>query len=153
MSKTLVCLVLCQVLNTQHSVWHEEVIEKYLLKNDWIYLLLTICPITGSWDVVVSLSVSSVTQSYLTLCNPMDCSMLGFPVLHQLTELAQTHVHQVGHAIQPSHPLSAPSLPTFNLSQHQGLFKQVSFSHQVAKVLELQLQLQSFQWIFRADFL
>ena len=89
--------------------------------------------------------LSSVPQLCLTLCNPMDCSMLGFPVLHQLTELAQTHVHQVGHAIQPSHPLSAPSLPTFNLSQHQGLFKQVSFSHQVAKVLEFQLQLQSFQ--------
>ena len=79
-------------------------------------------------------TVSSV-QLCLTLCNPMDCSMLGFPVHHQLPELAQTHVYQVSDAIQPSHPLSSPSPPTFNLSQHQGLFKWVSSSHQVSKVL------------------
>ena len=78
----------------------------------------------------------------------MDCSTPGFPVHHQLPELTQTHVHRVGDAIQPSHPLSAPSPPTFNLSQHQGLFQWVSSSHQVAKVLEFQLQHQSFQWIF-----
>ena len=83
----------------------------------------------------------------------MGCSMSGFPVLHQLPELAQTHVHQVGDAIQPSRPLSSPSLPAFNLSQHQGLFQWVSSSHQVAKVLEFQLQHQSFQWIFRTDLL
>ena len=83
----------------------------------------------------------------------MDCSMPGFPVLHQLLELAQTHVHRVGDAIQPSHPLSSPSPPALNLSQHQGLFQGVSSSHQVAKVLELQLQHQSFQWILRTDFL
>ena len=93
---------------------------------------------------------SSVTQSCPTLCDLMDCSMPGFPIHHQLPELAQTHVHRVGDAIQPSHPLSSPS-PTFNLSQHQGLFKWVSSSHQVAKVLEFQLQHQSFQWIFRTD--
>ena len=75
----------------------------------------------------------------------MDCSMPGFPVYHQLLELTQTHVHQVSDAIQPSHPLSSPSSPTFNLSQHQALFQGVSSSHQVAKVLELQLQHQSFQ--------
>ena len=68
-------------------------------------------------------SVSSVTQSCLTLCNPMDCSMQGLPVHHQLLEFTQTHVHWVSDAIQPSHPLSSPSPPTFNLSQHQGLFK------------------------------
>ena len=68
---------------------------------------------------------SSVTQSCLTLCNPMDCSMPGFPVHRQLLELAQTHVHRVSDAIQPSHPLSSPS-PAFNLSQHQGLFQWVS---------------------------
>ena len=96
--------------------------------------------------------LSSVAQSCLTLCNPMDCSTPGFPVLHQPPELA-THVHWVGDAIQPSHPLSSPSPPAFNLSQHQGLFKWVSSSHQVAKVLEFQLQHQSFQWIFRTDFL
>ena len=83
----------------------------------------------------------------------MDCSTPGFPVHHQPPELAQTHVHRFGDAIQPSHPLSSPSPPAFNLSQHQGLFKWVSSSHQVAKVLELQLQHQSFQCIFRTDFL
>ena len=76
---------------------------------------------------------SSVTQSCLTLCNPMDCSTPGFPVHHQLLELAQTHVHQVSDAIQPSHPLSSPSPPAFNLSKHQGLFQWVSSSHQVPK--------------------
>ena len=81
----------------------------------------------------------SVTQSYLTLCNLMDCSTPGFPVHHQLPELAQTHVHQVRDAIQPSHPLSSPSPPALNIFQHQGLFQWVSSSHQVAKVLELQL--------------
>ena len=95
----------------------------------------------------------SVTQSYLTLCKPMDCSPPGFPVLCHLPELAQTHVHWVNDAIQPSRPLLSPSPPTFNPSQHQGLFQWVSSSHQVAKVLELQLQHQSFQWIFRVDFL
>ena len=81
----------------------------------------------------------------------MDCSMPGLPVYHQLLELTQTHVHWVGDAIQPSHPLSFPSPPTFNISQHQGLFQWVSSSHQVATVLEFQLQHQSFQWIFRTD--
>ena len=71
--------------------------------------------------------------------------MPDLPVHHQLLKLTQTHVHRVGDAIQPSHPLSTPSPPTFNLSQHQGLFQRVSSSHQVAKVLEFQLQHQSFQ--------
>ena len=93
---------------------------------------------------------SSVTRSCRTLC---DCSTVGLPVHHQLPELAQTQIHWVGDAIQPSHPLSSPSTPDFNLSQHQGLFKWVSSSHQVAKGLEFQLQHQSFQWIFRTDFL
>ena len=84
----------------------------------------------------------------------MDCSTPGFPVYHQLPEFTQTHVCWVSDAIQPSyHPLSSPSPPAFNLSQHQGLFKHVSSLHQVAKVLEFQLQHQSFQWIFRTDFL
>ena len=85
-------------------------------------------------------------------CDPMDCSMPDFPVNHQLPELAQTHVHRVNDAIQPSHPLLSPS-PAFNLSQHQGLFQWVSSSHQVAKVLELQFQHQFFRWILRTDFL
>ena len=83
----------------------------------------------------------------------MDSSTPGFPVHQQLLEPAQTHVYQVGDAIQPSHPLLSPSPPTFNLSQHQGLFQWVSSSHQMAKILEFQLQHQSFQWIFRTDFL
>ena len=83
----------------------------------------------------------------------MDCSRPDFPVHHQLPELAQTHVHRVSDTIQPSNPLSPPSPPAFNLSHHQGLFQWVSSSYQVAKVLELQLQHQSFQWIFRTDFL
>ena len=85
---------------------------------------------------------SSVAQSCPTLCDPMDCSMPGFPVHHQLPEPAQTHVHWVSDAIQPSHPLLSPSPPIFNLSQHQGLFQWVSSSHQVIKVLEFQLQHQ-----------
>ena len=83
----------------------------------------------------------------------MDCSIPGFPVLHYLLEFAQTHIHWVSDAIQPSHPLSPSSPPTLNLSQHQGLFQWISCLHQMAKVLELQLHHQSFQWIFRVDFL
>ena len=97
---------------------------------------------------------SSVTQSCLTLCNPMDCGIPGLPVHCQLPEFTQTHVHWISDAIQPFHPLSSPSPPAFNLSQHQGLFQWVSSLHQVAKVLEFQLQHQSFQLIcFRRDWL
>ena len=83
---------------------------------------------------------SSVAHSCPTLCDPMDYSMPSFLVYHQVPELAQTHVHQVSDAIQLSHPLSSPSPPDLNLSQHQGLFQGVSALHQVAKVLEFQLQ-------------
>ena len=96
---------------------------------------------------------SSVTQSRLTHCNPMDCSTPGFPVHHQLPEFTQNSCPPVSDAFQPSPPLLSPSPPAFNLSQHQGLFQWVSSSYQVAKVLEFQLQHQSFQWIFRTDFL
>ena len=98
--------------------------------------------------------LSSVTQS-VQLVDPKDCSTPGFPVHHQLPEPAQIHVHWAGDAIQPSHPLSSPSPPAFNLSQHQGLFQWIISSRHVAKVLELQPQYQSFQWIFRTiqDFL
>ena len=82
----------------------------------------------------------------------MDCSTPGFPVLHYVWELAQTHVHWLNDTLRPSHPLSLPSLPALSLSQHQGLFWWVSSSHQVAKILEFQLQHQSSQWIFRVDF-
>ena len=93
----------------------------------------------------------SVTKSCPVLCDPMDCSMLGSSVLHYFSEFAQTHVHWVSDAIQPSHPLLPPSPSALNLSQHQGLFQWVGSSHQMAIVLELQHQ--SFQWIFRVDFL
>ena len=94
---------------------------------------------------------SSVTQSCLTLCDP-ELQHARVPCHHQLPEFTQTHVHWVGDAIQPSYPLSSPS-PALNLSQHQGLFQWVSSLNQVARILEFQLQHQSFQWIFRTDFL
>ena len=98
--------------------------------------------VKGSWSTEFSFS-SLHSLSCPTLCSTVDCSMPGFPVHHQLPELTQIHVYWVGNAIQPSHPL--PSLsPTFNLSQHQGLFRVVCSSHQVAEVLELHHQ--SFQW-------
>ena len=93
------------------------------------------------------------SHSYAWLCSPMDCSMPGLPVLHHHPELAQTHAHWVSDAIPPSHPLPPPSPPASSLSQHQGLSQWLSSSNQVAEVLELQLQHQSFQWIFRTDFL
>ena len=98
-------------------------------------------------------SLSSVAQPCPTLCDLMDCSTPSFPVHHQLPEFTQTHVHWFGDAIQPSHPLFSPSPPTFNLSRHQSLFKWVTSLHHMAKGLEFQVQHQSFQWIFRTDFL
>ena len=103
-------------------------------------------------------SANLVAQSCPRFCNFVDCSMRGFPVHHQLLEFAQIYVHRIGDAIQPSHPLSFPFPPALNPSQHQGLFQWVSSSHQVAKVLEFQLQHQSFQWTprlisFRMDWL
>ena len=106
--------------------------------SDWMNSLL----LSHQGSSHSSVQLSSVAQSCPNLCDPMDCSTPGFPVRHQLPELTQTHVHLI--------LLSAPS-PTFSLSQHQGLFQWVSSSHQVAKVLEFQHQ--SFQWIFRPDFL
>ena len=100
-----------------------------------------------------SLQFSSVAQSCLTLCDHMNHSMPGLPIHHHLLEFTQTHVHRVGDAIQPSQPLSSPSPPTPNPSQNQGLFQWVIFSPEVAKVLEFQLQHQSFQWTPRTDLL
>ena len=97
--------------------------------------------------------ISLVAQSCPTLCDPIDCSRPGFPVHHQLLELTQTHVHPVGDTIQLSHPLSSPALHAFNLSQHQCLFQWVSSYHQLAKLLRFKFFHQSFQWIFRNDFL
>ena len=118
-------------------------------KKEWIYAY----GFTLLYRRNSSVQFSSVAQSCLALCNPMNRSTPGLPVHHQLPEFIQTHVHWGGNAIQPSHPLSSPSPPAPNLSQHEGLFTWVSSSHQVAKVLEFQFQHQSFQWIFRTDFL
>ena len=96
---------------------------------------------------------SSVTQSCPTLCNPMNRSTPGLPVYHQLPKFTQTHVHRVSDVIEPSHPLSSPSPPAPNPSQHQGFFQWVNSSHEVAKVLEFLLQHQSFQWTPRTDLL
>ena len=96
---------------------------------------------SGVADTLVQFS--SVAQSCPTLCDPMNCSTPGLPVHHQLPEFTQTHAHRVGDAIQPSHPLSSPSPPAPNPSQHQGLFQWINSSHEVAKVLEFQLQHQS----------
>ena len=96
---------------------------------------------------------SSVALSCPTLCDPMNCSTPGLPVHHQLLQSTQTHVHWVGDAIQPSHSLSSLSPPALNLSQHQGLFQWVTSLHEVAKLLEFQLQHQSFQWTPRTDLL
>ena len=87
-----------------------------------------------------SVQFTSLTQLCPTLCDPMNRSTPGLPVHHQLPELTQTHVHRVGDAIQPSHSLSSPSPPAPNPSQHQSLFQWLNSSHEVAKVLEFQLQ-------------
>ena len=100
-----------------------------------------------------SVQFSSAAQLYPTLCDPMNRSTPGLPVHHQLLEFTQTHVHWVSDAIQPSHPLLSPSPPALILSQHQSLFTWVSSSHQVAKLLEFQLQHQSLQWTPRTEFL
>ena len=143
-----------------HAAWYQGAL-KGRMKIVTVGADLGIEPGMTSWGSqygvgrgsLSSVQFSSVTQLCLTLCNPTDCSMPGYPVHHQLLKLAQTHVHWVSDAIQPSHPLLSSSPPAFNLSQHQGLFQWVSSSNQVAKVLELHLQHQSFQWIFSIDFL
>ena len=160
--------------NLQNYVHSDQAFRVRQLRTAWFVLrstgfwvpdLFLICYV--NFVVVLSLEIpsfmancstfitvfTSVAQSCPTLCNPMDCSTPGLPVHRQFPEFIQTHVHWVSDAIQPSHPVLSPSPPAFNLSQHQGLFKWVSFSHPVAKVLEFQLHHQSFQRIFRTDFL
>ena len=102
----------------------------------------------SSWD-----HLNSVAQSCPALCDPMNRTTPGLPVHQQLPEFTQTHIHRVGNAIQPSHPLSSPFPPAPNPSQHQSLFQWVNSSHEVAKVLEFQLQHHSFQRNLRADLL
>ena len=125
--------------------YNNDLLLKSRLWHQWIHLLNRLT------DVVNKLQFSSVAQSCPNLCDPMNHSTEGLPVHHQLPEFTQTHAHQVGDAIQPSHPLSSPSPPAPNASQHQGLFQRVNSLHEVAKVLEFQLQHQSFQWTPRTD--
>ena len=120
----------------------------FLLTHSWHFLSSTAFS-WSNWEH----SVSSVTQLCPTLCDRMGYSTPGLPDHHQVPKFTQTHVHWVGDAFQLSHLLSSPSPPALNLSQHQGLFKWVSSSHQVAKVLELQLYHQSLQWTLRTDLL
>ena len=101
----------------------------------------------------ISVQFSSVTQLCLTPCDPMNCSTPGLPVHHQIPESSEIHVHRDSDAIQSSHPLSSPSPPALNPSQHQGLSQWVNSLHQVAKVLEFQLEYQSYQWTPRTDLL
>ena len=126
-TKELACRELNRNFVTKRETWVNEG-ESWKESNLLIYYLVKLYQFSSP-----------------TLCDPMDSHTPGFPVHHQCLVLTQTHVHWVGDAIQLSHPLSSPSPPTFNLSQHQDLFQWVSSSHQVAKVLEFQLQHQSFQ--------
>ena len=106
-------------------IWSGIAVDHFLVPMNWY----------GIIPLKTRIQFSSVPQLCPTLCYPMDCSMSGLPVHHQLPEFTQTHVHWVGDAIQPSHPLLSPSPLPFNVSQHQSLFQWVSSSHQVAKVL------------------
>ena len=141
-------------INPLITQWGLQLTEKHRhLWRPLLHALSRSWKLGGSSEKATKMvQFSSVAQSCPTLCDPMDCSTPGLPVRHQLPESTQTHVHWVGDAIQPSRPLLSSS-PALNLSQHQGLFKWISSSHQVAKVLEFQLQHQSFQWIFKTDFL
>ena len=129
--------------------WHQRPVLKH-----WNTTLASYMMETSVRKVYLSsVQLSSVAQSCPTLCDPMNHTTPGLPVHHQLLEFTQTHIHQVGDTIQPSHPLSSPSPPAPNPSQHQGLFQWVNSSHEAAKVLEFQLQHQSFQWTPRTDLL
>ena len=118
-------------------------------------ILLNACVILTTLNLFGDTLCCSVAQLCPTLCNSMDCSTPGFPVLRHLTEFAQTHIHWVGDAIQPSHPLSSPSLPAFSLSQHQVFFNVSALHISWSKcwTSSINIQHQSLQWIFRIDFL
>ena len=123
--------------------------SNFLVIYTWIASIWYISRDYKYFPIIAKSLLSQFSPSVCpTLWDPMDCTMPAFPVHHQLLEHAQTHIHQVDDAIQWSHPLLSPSPPTLNLFQHQGLFQWVSSWHQMTEVLELQLQHQSFQWIF-----
>ena len=139
------CLTLCDPMDyTVHGILQARIL---------VYVAFPLS--RGSSQSKDWTQFSSVAQSCLTLCDPMNCNTPGFPVHHQQSESTQTHGHWIGDAIQPSQPLLSPYPPPFNLSENQGLFKWVSSSQQVAKILEFPLQHQSFQYLglisFRMD--
>ena len=139
---------LCRKLYLWYIFYH------IILLYDFVTLLYSILSINFYVVIhITSVQFSSVAQSCLTLFAPMDCGTPGLPVHHQLLEFIQTHVHRVGDVIQSSHPLSFPSPPAPNPSQHQSLFQWVNSLHEVAKVLEFQLYHQSFQRTSRTDLL
>ena len=149
---------MCYFIGKEKKTSTERVKQKLNMHSYWNScsraIIFTALNAFHILSYLISVQLSSVQLlSCVWLCDHMNSSTAGLPVHHQLLEFTQTHIHWVGDAIQPSHPLSSPSPPTFNLSQHQGLFKWVSSSHQVAEALEFQLQHHSFQWIFRTDFL
>ena len=131
--------ILISILTTLLDDWKSQT-------SSWVWNNFQNSHTKGLFSSVQSLSC-------VRLWNPVNCSTPGLPVHHQLLESTQTHAHWVGNAIQPSHPLSSPSPPAPNPSQHQGLFQWVNSSHEVVKVLEFQLQHQSFQWTPRTDLL
>ena len=129
-----------------------RILRKFSFCDNFV-ILYFLGKLSTSYRLNVSVQFSSVTQSCLTLCDPMNCSTPGLPVHHQLPEFTQTHSHRVSDAIQLSHPLSSPSAPASTPSQHQSLFQWVNSSHEVAKVLEFQPQHHSLQRNPRVDLL
>ena len=139
----------CVYIHTyKHTHTHMYIYSDINITND-----LSIMYHRININCIFKFQFSSVVQSCLTLCDPMNPSTPGLPVHHQLPEFTQIHVHRVGDAIQPSHPLSSPSPPAPNPSKHRWLFQWVNPSHEVAKVLEFQLQHHSLQRNPRADLL
>ena len=134
-------------------LFYFAILNRRKIADHWVELVYCMFFSFKTREIHSFVQFSSIAQSCLTLCDPMNCSTTGFLVHLQLQKLTQTHVHRVGDAIQPSHPLSTFSSPSLNLSQDQGLFERVGSWHLVVKILALQLRHQSFQWIFRVDFL
>ena len=131
----------------KHNTWCSIMCQAHKARS------LRTCSSSGPPSSIFSSSCCcSFSQSCPTLCSPTDCSTPGLPVLCHLLKFAQVHIHCIGDAIQPSYPLMPSSPSALNLSQDQGLFQLISYSHQVTKILELQLQHQSFQWVYRVDF-